>query len=326
MASSEAAAAMPWRDPSRYISLTMEFRCNLRCVHCMIEGTMDRLAPQTPETFDEVLAEQRRSQRWLGLILTGSEITLRRDLPDLAARARDAGFAHVRIQTHGARLGNEAYARRLVDAGVDEFFVSVAGCDRESHDRITDVPGAWDKMMRGLHYLEGFEQVRVITNTVVTALSHRLLPAMVEALAPLRRVVQHEFWVYWPMAETDDKHLCARHADVLPDLVAGIRRARALGRSVEVKNFPHCLLAGAGVGDALVNDQPLLLIDPAFWREFERNGFNQCVHRAACGSEACLGLNTAYARRFGWEADSLTPMPAASAPRVEPDPRKPRRP
>ena len=203
--------------------------------------------------------------------------------------------------------------------------MSVAGCDRESHDRITDVAGAWDKMMRGLHFLDGFGQVRVITNTVVTALSHKLLPAMVEALAPLRRVVQHEFWVYWPMAEDDEKRLCARHADVLPDLVSAIRRARALGRSVEVKNFPHCLLAREGLGDALVNDQPLLLIDPAFWREFERNGFHQCVHRAACRSEACLGVNTAYARRFGWEADSLAPMPAATVPRVEQNAIKPGR-
>ena len=33
------------RDHADYVSLTMEFRCNLACVHCMIEGTMDRLTP-----------------------------------------------------------------------------------------------------------------------------------------------------------------------------------------------------------------------------------------------------------------------------------------
>ena len=50
-----------------------------------------------------------------------------------------------------------------------------------------------------------------------------------------------------------------------PRVGAAIRRAHALGRYVEVKNYPHCLLAAEGLGDALVNDQPLLLIDPAFW-------------------------------------------------------------
>ena len=32
------------------------------------------------------------------MVLTGAEITLRQDLPDLARRARDAGFSHIRIQ------------------------------------------------------------------------------------------------------------------------------------------------------------------------------------------------------------------------------------
>jgi MoaA/NifB/PqqE/SkfB family radical SAM enzyme len=298
-------------DHARYVSVTMEFRCNLRCVHCMIEDTMDHLEPQSDAAFERVLAEQRRSGRWAGLILTGSEITLRRDLPDLARRARAAGFRHVRIQTHGVHLARADYADRLLEAGVDEYFVSVAGSDQESHDRITAVPGAWERMMAGLEHLDRHDHVRILTNTVVTRLSHPLLPGVVDALAHLRRLVQMEFWTYWPMAETDDKALCARHTDVLPDLVRAVRRARALDRAVEVKNFPHCLLVGAGIGDALVNDQPVLLIDPAFWDEFARNGFHQCVHRDRCGSRQCLGLNTAYIRRYGWERERLSPLGGA---------------
>ena len=46
----------------------------------------------------------------------------------------------------------ESIADRLADETrvicFDEFFVSVAGSDRESHDRITQVNGAWDKMMQ----------------------------------------------------------------------------------------------------------------------------------------------------------------------------------
>ena len=191
------------RDHADYVSLTMEFRCNLRCVHCMIEGTMDRLEPQTDQKFEDILQEQRDSARWRGLILTGSEITLRRDLPQLASRAREAGFERVRIQTHGARLARHAYSDRLIEAGVNEFFVSVAGSDRESHDRIVDVRGSWDKMLAGLEYLDSIEDVRLITNTVVTDLSYRLLPDLVENLRHLKKLVQMEFWTYWPMAETD---------------------------------------------------------------------------------------------------------------------------
>lgn len=295
------------RDHDDYVSLTMEFRCNLKCVHCMIEDTMDRLQPTPTAMFDQVMAEQRANKRWKGLVLTGSEITLNRDLPRLAETARAAGFERVRIQTHGVHLAREDYARRLLDAGVNEFFVSVAGATQQSHDAITAVPGSWAKMMAGMEFLDGFDGVRLLTNTVVTALSYRELPELVASLSHLRRLVQMEFWNFFPMAETDVKSLCVRHSDVLPFLREAIIAARAQGRYVEVKNVPECLLGD--LSDALVNAQPTLLIDPAFWGEFDRNGFYQCVHKSRCASTECIGLTTAYIARFGNEADLLSPLP-----------------
>ena len=294
-------------DDSEYISLTMEFRCNLRCVHCMIEGTMDRLAPESPEKFKQLLVYNAAHRKWKGLILTGSEITLLSDLPLLARAAREAGFEHVRIQTHGMHLAREDYCHELVEAGIDEYFVSVAGPDAASHDAITTVPGSFEKTLRGLEYLDRFNGVTTITNTVVTTESYRLLPAVVERLRHLDRLLQMEFWVYWPMSETDEKQLIASHHDVLPYLQEAIAKARQYGRTVEVKNFPECLLGE--YGDALNNAQPQLHIDPAFWTEFMRNGFYQCVYREQCGSKECLGLTSAYVAKYGWEEESLHPLP-----------------
>jgi MoaA/NifB/PqqE/SkfB family radical SAM enzyme len=296
-------------DDASYVSMTMEFRCNLACVHCMIEGTRDRLEPESLARFDTVLEYNRVRGRWTGLILTGAEITLRRDLPELARRARQSGFAHVRIQTHGMRLASEAYCRELVGAGVDEFFVSVAAPDAALHDAITTVKGSFDKTMRGLENLDAYDHVSLLTNTVVTVMSHRHLAGIVERLKRLRRMAQHEFWVFWPMSEVDDKNLMASNLDVLPFLKDAIARTRQYGRGVAVKNFPHCLLGGDE--DTLDNSQPRLFIDPSFWTEFNRNGFYQCVHRPRCRSTKCLGLPTAYAAKYGWHADVLSPIPAS---------------
>jgi len=295
-------------DDDRYVSMTMEFHCNLGCVHCMIEGTMDRLEPESIGRFQQLLETNEVRRRWTGLILTGAEITLRRDLPELAKQARQKGFDHVRIQTHGMRLASEAYCRELVDAGVDEFFVSVTAPDAETHDAITTVKGSFDKTMRGLENLEAFEEVATLTNTVVTTRSYRHLPGIVERLRHLRRMAQHEFWVYWPMSEKDDKDLAASNLEMLPFLKEAIARTRKYDRGVVVKNFPHCLLGEDG--HVLNNSQPQLFIDPAFWREFNRNGFYQCVHRARCSSKQCLGLPTAYAAKYGWHADVLVPIPS----------------
>ena len=161
-----------------YVELTMHFRCNLKCVHCMIEDTMDWLKPESMQKFEEILAFNVDNARWKGLIFTGSEITLRKDLPELARRAREHGFEHVRIQTHGMRLSSESYCRELVDAGIDEYFVSVTAADAETHDAITEVPGSFNKTLRGMENLDAFDGVSMMTNTVVTRLSYAQLPAV----------------------------------------------------------------------------------------------------------------------------------------------------
>lgn len=291
---------------TEYVEITVHFKCNLRCTHCMIEGTMDWLRPETDQGFARILAENRRLRRWKGLTLTGAEVTLRRDLPDLARAARESGFEHVRIQTHGVRLADPDYCRELVEAGIDEYFVSVTAAEATTHDAITGVDGAFERTIRGLENLDVYDDVSTLTNTVVTRLSYRQLPAVVLRLAHLRRLARMEFWSYWPMRETDEKDLIASHLDVLPYLRRAIRDARAMGREVEIKNFPECLLSEDH--DALDNSQPKLIIDPEFWLEFMRNGFHQCVHRDRCSSKTCLGLNSAYVNKFGWHADVLIPF------------------
>jgi MoaA/NifB/PqqE/SkfB family radical SAM enzyme len=296
-------------QPADYVELTMHFKCNLKCQHCMIEGTMDWLQPESMSSFQEVLAANREQQLWRGIIFTGSEVTLRGDLTELARMARDHGFSHVRIQTHGMKLANETYLQKLVDAGVDEYFVSITAADAATHDAITQVPGSFDRTMRGLENLEHHD-VATMTNTVITRLSYQQLPALVDRVGHLKRLKRMDFWNYWPMRETDDKDLIVSHLDVRPYLRDAIAGARERGITLEIKNFPECLLGDDR--EYLNNDQPELIIDPEFWPEFMRNGFHQCVHRSYCGAKRCLGLNTAYIEKFGWHADVLVPFPPAA--------------
>ncbi len=298
---------MGYFNHSEYVEMTVHFRCNLKCRHCMILESMDWLTPADAEAFHALLEENRRDRKWKGLILTGSEVTLRSDLPKMAEQAREAGFQHVRIQTHGMRLSDERYCRTLVDAGIDEFFVSLTADTAELHDFITEVPGSFAKTVLGIRNLADIPNIAVLTNTVVTRLSYQSLPGVVELLKDIPNLVEMDFWNYWPMQEEGDPNLLVSHFEVRPFLRKAIQMARSLGRDVETKNFPHCLLGSEA--DALVNDQPELRIDPRFWSEFNRNGFHQCAFRDVCDSKQCLGLNAAYVKQYGWHEDVLQPMP-----------------
>jgi MoaA/NifB/PqqE/SkfB family radical SAM enzyme len=293
-----------------YVEMTVHFRCNLKCKHCMILDSMHWLKPADDTEFEALLEENRQRKRWKGLILTGAEVTLRKDLPQMAERAKAAGFQHVRIQTHAMRLAEPTYCETLIAAGIDEYFVSLTADTAELHDEITEVPGSFDKTVQALRNLDAMPGIKLMTNTVVTRLSYKSLVGVVELLKDLRQLVEMDFWNYWPMEEEGNPHLLVSHFEVRPHLKQAIRLGRKYGRHVEVKNFPHCLMGDTA--DALTNDQPELRIDPDFWTEFNRNGFHQCAYRDVCGSKQCLGLNTAYVKHFGWHEDLLAPLPRAA--------------
>jgi len=166
------------------------------------------------------------------------------------------------------------------------------------------VPGAFKRTLQGLENIDKYDGVILITNTVITERSYRYLPAVVKLLSNLRTLVQFEFWSYFPMNEVDEKDLLVSHDLVVPYLQEAISLAKKDGHTIEVKNFPECLLNEDR--KVLNNAQPQLFIDEAFWTEFMRNGFYQYIHKEKCSSKRCLGLNTAYIKKYGYQTNLLT--------------------
>lgn len=292
-----------------YLSFTMDFRCNLRCTHCMIEGTMDVLRPKTMAELETALRTYTRDE-YPNLILTGSEITLNKNLVEMARTAKRHGVRHIRIQTHGMRLADPDYCASLVAAGIDEFFVSVTAADAATHDRITGMRGSFERTLAGLEQLAHHEHVSVLTNTVITAESYQQLSQVVDLLAHLGNLRRFEFWNFFPMATSDVKGLMVSMGDIRPYLLDALRTARTAGIPARVVNYPACLLGE--FAQTLDNIQPKLEIDERFWPTLRRSGFGQCPHRDQCNHRDCLGLTSAYVAKFGAETDLLQPFDIAS--------------
>lgn len=73
----------PARDD---VEITAHFVCSMKCAHCMVEGTMDWLRPESIDNLEQILSINLRECRWKGLMLMGSEITRRGGLPEMAGR------------------------------------------------------------------------------------------------------------------------------------------------------------------------------------------------------------------------------------------------
>ena len=293
--------AEKWADTS--FMVTFAFRCNIACTFCMVEDVLDVLEGTSLEELRRLAAEPAPLQRKKRIIFSGGEVTLAKDLPRYAEVARSIpGIEHVRIQTNATRLANRAYLRTLLDAGIDEYFVSIHAPDAALCDAITQRPGSFDLIVEGMRAIRE-AGATLITNTAIALANFDRLPEIVELVAPLgpRSI---EIWNYWPRADEDGaRQHTARVADIRPHLLAALRASVARGIPPVVKWFPRCLL-GARAGCPAAGQPPALIAD-SYW---EREPGYGCVYAGACRDAGpCAGLSDTYVARYGWEETLLEP-------------------
>jgi radical SAM protein with 4Fe4S-binding SPASM domain len=127
----------------------LTFVCNHACSFCYNCPT-----GQKEMNTAEVLDALRKLAEFnvLYLTLTGGEPLVRRDFFEIAAAARELGFA-LRIYTNGYLI-DEAMARRIKQvANPVEMEISIHGGRPETHDRLTCVPGSFVKICNAVRHL-----------------------------------------------------------------------------------------------------------------------------------------------------------------------------
>lgn len=127
------------------VLLEVTKRCSLRCRFCFARGGEGEDIPA-----EELKAAIREIAEGCGgplLQLSGGEPTLRDDLPELAAYAREAGCSFVQVNTNGLRLAREPeYAKRLAEAGTDIIFLQFDGTREEIYRTLRGAPLLEEKL------------------------------------------------------------------------------------------------------------------------------------------------------------------------------------
>ncbi len=303
-------------DPTRFedLTVTVDFHCHSACRFCIVQEGMNRFRGVSEEKLRQAVEDNARSKRYRRLCFTGGEVTLEKKLFDYVAIARESkSFEHIRLQTNGRLLSDMAFARRLVDAGIDEYFVSLHGHDAATQDDISQRPGSFDEAIRGIANLAELG-VCLMTNTVICTMNADHLSDIVDTVHPFRPV-RMEFWNYLPMEDyADERDLVAPMSKVAPELRRALAKIRANGAEARVKYVPRCLLGE--FADVHDDAQPDVVIAEKFYDPYPQFA---CIYEAKCEhSDSCLGLHHPYLTKFGWEEGTLRPTPR-TRPFVEPE-------
>jgi molybdenum cofactor biosynthesis enzyme MoaA len=303
-------------DPTRFedLTVTVDFHCHSACRFCIVQEGMNLFRGVSEEKLRAAVLDNARSKRYRRICFTGGEVTLEKKLFDYVAIARESkSFEHVRLQTNGRLLADMAFAKELVDAGVDEYFVSLHGHDAPTQDHISQRPGSFDEALRGIANLAKLG-VCLMTNTVICTLNVDHLAEIVETVRPFEPV-RMEFWNYLPMEDyADERNLIAPMSRVAPELRRALAALKSLRIEARVKYVPRCLLGE--FADAHDDAQPDVVIAEKFYDPYPQFA---CLYEAKCEhSDTCLGLHHPYITKLGWEEGTLQPTPR-TRPFVEPE-------
>src|SRR5574337_914192 len=125
-------------------------RCNLTCKHCYaLSADHDYEGELTTAEVFRVMDDLKAAGVSV-LILSGGEPLLRRDLFDIAARARAMGF-YVGLSSNGTLI-DAAMAERIAQARFDYVGISLDGIGAV-HDRFRRLAGAFDRSLGGVRAL-----------------------------------------------------------------------------------------------------------------------------------------------------------------------------
>ncbi|HXU14455.1 MAG TPA: radical SAM protein [Terriglobales bacterium] len=136
------------------VSIEITRRCPLACQHCYNNLPMADLAARKRELTKEeyfFLLDELADMGVLWLLFTGGEIFARKDFLAIYTYAKQKGFL-ITLFTNGI-LVNQQIADYLNEYPPFGIEITLYGRTRETYERLTAMPGSYDRCMRGIRLL-----------------------------------------------------------------------------------------------------------------------------------------------------------------------------
>lgn len=205
------------------VLVELTYACNLDCFFCYNDRAIKGKPLSTEQYFR--FMEDLRDMQVLNLVLTGGEPFAHPDFFKIGAKARELGFV-VRIKSNGHALTHRLASRlkREVDPfGVD---ISLHGASAETHDRQTQVPGSFDRLIKNFQVMKDLD-LRFRLNGTLTAWNEHEMEAMFE-IAEQWNVPFNLSSAVTPRDDGDQEPLSISPSADAIEKAYGIKEAKAL--------------------------------------------------------------------------------------------------
>jgi len=227
----------------RRIDIKTGFQCNNYCKFCIQGDKRFHKKNKTTEEIKEIL--KQNSDKFEGVVFTGGEVTIRKDIFEIVSFARSCGYKLVQIQTNGRMFFYIDFCKKLIEAGANEFGPAIHGSTKEIHDGLTRSDGSFKQTLQGIHNLKKLNQ-RITTNTVITKINYKDLPNIAKMLSEIGvRQYQFAFMHINRIIQNDKKlieEIVPRYKEVKSSVEQGLQIGIDSNIRVMAEAFPYCTL------------------------------------------------------------------------------------
>ncbi|MDD5598385.1 MAG: radical SAM protein [Victivallaceae bacterium] len=137
-------------------ALELTARCNNNCRHCYINLPVhDKEAKEKELSFDKIMeiADEAVSLGAFWCLLTGGEPLLREDFADIYIALKKKGLL-LSVFTNAVPV-KEKHIKLFKKYPPRDIEISVYGVTKETYEKVTRIPGSFEKFMRGVDLLLG---------------------------------------------------------------------------------------------------------------------------------------------------------------------------
>jgi len=156
-------------------AIEVSHRCNMNCAHCYNNRPLSDRATARKELsaleYRRIL-DELADLGCLWLLFTGGEVFARPDFLEIYTYAKRKGFI-VTVFTNGTMI-----TPRIADALAEwrpfKVEISLYGSTRETYERVTRVPGSFDRCLRGMRLLKDRKLPLALKTMALTVNRHEL--------------------------------------------------------------------------------------------------------------------------------------------------------
>ncbi len=170
------------------VSIEVTRRCPLECLHCYNNLPMSDTAARKGElSLEEYrrLLDEIAAEGCLWILFTGGEIFARADFLDIYAYAKTKGFL-ITLFTNATMI-TPRIADFLAEWRPFAVEVTMYGATRETYEALTQIPGSYDRCMRGIRLLNE-RKLPLKLKTVPTTINRH-------EVFEMKRMAEQEFGV-----------------------------------------------------------------------------------------------------------------------------------